>query len=249
MESPTTKQYTLDERRQIVAEYRDAKGDKAKVHALAVKYGVPGKRINDWARAKGPAPSRREHSDEFKREVIAYSREHTAVDAAKKYGVARSLIQKWRNKFPSKPPPPKNLALKKKGSRGGNLGPAHPKELKAEALKAVAAGEHPAKVAARLKLPVGTVTSWAWKARTGNASGRRRKDPVALGNEALGLKVVPPAAAFPNGVRRGTRGAVDPRPVLKALRDLRGRGTTIESVTVEGSTCTITYRVSEMFEF
>lgn len=183
--------------------------------------------------------SRPPHPEAFRRKVLAYARTHTERDTSRKFGVSKVSIWKWKKLYGETKKTAKKTEQKKpdKKKPGWNFGPAHPKAVREKVVAALREGGRQSDVAKRFKLSYGTVVSWARRA----GLGPRTSDPVALGNEALGIKQ-------PNGVaRRGGRPGA--KAVMKAIRDLRGRGTIIESVSVEGSACTITYRVSETFEF
>lgn len=163
----------------------------------------------------------------------AYSEDERAAMVAGELGVSAKVLKDWsRYRRPNK--------KKSKRSEKSDYFPgAHPEKLREKAVKLMQAGKTPKATADELGLRYSTV--FTWKTRAGlprlRAVPGSKKDQVALGNKAL-------ARLNGTGISDGDIAAI--RTVLERSRD---SGATIESISVEGNTCTIVRRITHTFEF
>ncbi len=110
--------------------------------------------------------ARRKHSVEFKAKVLAELGQATVVDVAKKHGLARSLIDRWKSQAGMSTPRAGSTTTKKKRRAGrlprvGRHLPAEPTPEMQVAFALLAKGKTLKQAAKKIGTTTGTLGRWA----------------------------------------------------------------------------------------
>lgn len=137
----------------------------------------------DEAKAKR---TRRKHTDATKREAAeAVIKGERVMDVAARYGIVRSLLERWRKAYEAgelsgalgeKPP----KAAKGKAAKGTNT--KYPVATKRAAVEAVLAGERPMNVVAKYGLPTSLLYQWRKKYEAGDYGPKGKHKGRGRGN-------------------------------------------------------------------
>ena len=120
--------------------------------------------------------ARRKHSVEFKAKVLAELGQATVVDVAKKHGLARSMIDRWKSQAGMSTPRAASTTTKKKRRRGklarvGHTMPAEPTAEMQVAFALLAKGKTLKQAAKKIGATTGTLGRWAAHYRKTAAAG------------------------------------------------------------------------------